>query len=129
MLHGPSIDLDANGRLPPPHPFPMPHPSSAGPILSPLDLPGHHHQRFPVPSPANPVPDTLFGSHGNPHLQHPHGVQHPPGPHPHLPPMPPEPPKPRFLFRMPRVVPNQKEKFESDELMKRHCREGEVRQS
>jgi hypothetical protein len=27
---------------------------------------------------------------------------------------------------MPRVVPNQKEKFESDDLMKRHAREGEV---
>ena len=28
---------------------------------------------------------------------------------------------------MPRVVPNQKEKFESDDLMKRHAREGEVK--
>ena len=28
---------------------------------------------------------------------------------------------------MPRVVPNQKEKFETDEFMKRHSREGEVR--
>jgi len=36
-------------------------------------------------------------------------------------------PKPRFLFKMPRVVPNQKEKFESDEFLKRHSREGEVR--
>jgi hypothetical protein len=36
------------------------------------------------------------------------------------------PPKPRFLFKMPRVVPNQKEKFESDEFLKRHSREGEV---
>ena len=27
---------------------------------------------------------------------------------------------------MPRVVPNQKEKFESDEFLKRHSREGEV---
>lgn len=27
---------------------------------------------------------------------------------------------------MPRVVPNQKEKFETDEFMKRHSREGEV---
>jgi hypothetical protein len=36
------------------------------------------------------------------------------------------PPKPRFLFRVPRVVPNQKEKFESDDIMKRHTREGEV---
>ena len=35
-------------------------------------------------------------------------------------------PKPRFLFKMPRVVPNQKEKFESDEFLKRHSREGEV---
>jgi hypothetical protein len=37
-----------------------------------------------------------------------------------------EPPKPRFMFKMPRVVPNQKEKYESDDLMKRHSREGEV---
>ncbi len=35
--------------------------------------------------------------------------------------------RPRVLFRMPRVVPNQKEKFETDDLMKRHAREGEVR--
>jgi hypothetical protein len=35
-------------------------------------------------------------------------------------------PKPRFLFKMPRVVPNQKEKFESDEFLKRHSRDGEV---
>ena len=35
-------------------------------------------------------------------------------------------PKPKFLFKMPRVVPNQKEKFESDEFLKRHSREGEV---
>ena len=27
---------------------------------------------------------------------------------------------------MPRVVPNQKEKFETEDLMKRHSREGEV---
>ena len=38
-----------------------------------------------------------------------------------------EPPRPRFLFKMPRVVPNQKEKFETEDLMKRHSREGEVR--
>ena len=50
---------------------------------------------------------------------------HPPHPHfhPHLGM---EPPRPRFLFKMPRVVPNQKEKYESDDLMKRHSREGEV---
>lgn len=35
--------------------------------------------------------------------------------------------RPKFLFKMPRVVPNQKEKFETDEFMKRHSREGEVR--
>eukprot|EP00095_Tigriopus_kingsejongensis_P010014 maker-scaffold1211_size55490-snap-gene-0.10 protein:Tk10014 transcript:maker-scaffold1211_size55490-snap-gene-0.10-mRNA-1 annotation:"protein big brother isoform x1" len=38
-----------------------------------------------------------------------------------------EPPKPRFMFRVPRVVPNQKQKFESDDLLKRHSREAEVR--
>ena len=58
------------------------------------------------------------------------GMHHPHhGHHPHLHPHfqgPIEPPRPRFLFRMPRVVPNQKEKYESDELMKRHSREGEV---
>ena len=39
------------------------------------------------------------------------------------------PPKPRLMFKMPRVVANQKEKFETDDLMKRHSREGEVSQS
>ena len=39
------------------------------------------------------------------------------------------PPKPRLLFKMPRVVANQKEKFETDDLMKRHSREGEVSHS
>ena len=28
---------------------------------------------------------------------------------------------------MPRVVPNQKDKFETDDFLKRHSREGEVR--
>ena len=37
-----------------------------------------------------------------------------------------EPPKPRFIFKMPRVVPEQKSKFESDELFRRLCRESEV---
>jgi hypothetical protein len=54
----------------------------------------------------------------------PHG--HPP-PHAFHPHMGMEPPRPRFLFKMPRVVPNQKEKYDSDDLMKRHSREGEVR--
>ncbi|XP_064541694.1 protein brother [Drosophila montana] len=38
-----------------------------------------------------------------------------------------EQPKPRFIFKMPRVVPNQKSKYESDELFRRLSRESEVR--
>lgn len=38
-----------------------------------------------------------------------------------------EQPKPRFLFKMPRVVPEQKAKFESDDLFRRLSRESEVR--
>ena len=37
-----------------------------------------------------------------------------------------EPPKHRFIFKMPRVVPDQKNKFESDELFRRLSRESEV---
>lgn len=37
-----------------------------------------------------------------------------------------EQPKPRFIFKMPRVVPDQKAKFESDELFRRLSRESEV---
>lgn len=37
-----------------------------------------------------------------------------------------EQPKPRFMFKMPRVVPEQKSKFESDELFRRLSRESEV---
>lgn len=40
-----------------------------------------------------------------------------------------EQPKPRFIFKMPRVVPDQKAKFESDELFRRLSRESEVRPS
>lgn len=39
-----------------------------------------------------------------------------------------EQPKPRFIFKMPRVVPDQKSKFESDELFRRLGRESEVSQ-
>lgn len=35
--------------------------------------------------------------------------------------------KPRFIFKMPRVVPDQKGKFESEELFRRLSRESEVR--
>lgn len=38
-----------------------------------------------------------------------------------------EQPKPMFRFKMPRVVPEQKSKFESDELFRRLSRESEVR--
>lgn len=92
-------------------------------------------------SPASTVPPSV-----PPHPP-PNGLNHPPGAHPHHGPIPPhpfhppppqhphfhhphlglEPPRPRFLFKMPRVVPNQKEKYETDDLMKRHSREAEVR--
>ena len=36
------------------------------------------------------------------------------------------PPKPRIMFKMPRVVPDQKAKFESEELFRRLARESEV---
>lgn len=38
----------------------------------------------------------------------------------------PQPSKPKLLFKMPRVVPDQKTKFESDELFRRLARESEV---
>lgn len=38
-----------------------------------------------------------------------------------------EQPKPRFIFKMPKVVPDQKTKFESDDLFKKLSRESEVR--
>jgi len=37
-----------------------------------------------------------------------------------------QPPKPRFIFKMPRVVPDQKNKFETDELFRRLSRESDV---
>ena len=39
-----------------------------------------------------------------------------------------EQPRPRFVFKMPRVVPDQKSKFENDELFRRLSRESEVRE-
>jgi len=38
-----------------------------------------------------------------------------------------EPPKPRYIFKMPRVVPDQKDKFDSDDLFRKMSRDGEVR--
>lgn len=37
-----------------------------------------------------------------------------------------EPPKPRYIFQMPRVVPDQKDKFESDDIFKKISRDCEV---
>lgn len=37
-----------------------------------------------------------------------------------------QPLKPRFIFKMPRVVPDQKNKFETDELFRRLSRESDV---
>lgn len=79
----------------------------------------------PPPPPGHPTPGHPPPGHHPPFLPGPHGLPpHHPHFHPHLGM---EPPRPRFLFKMPRVVPNQKEKYESDDLMKRHSREGEVR--
>ncbi|XP_050529435.1 protein big brother-like [Daktulosphaira vitifoliae] len=36
-------------------------------------------------------------------------------------------PKPRFIFKMPRVVPDQRNKFETDELFRRLSRESDIR--
>jgi len=67
---------------------------------------GHHGEMFGHPNPGHHHPN---------HNQQPHAQAEVP------------PTKPRFLFKMPRVVPNQKEKFDTDEFMKRHSRETEVR--
>lgn len=40
-----------------------------------------------------------------------------------------EQPKPRFIFKMPRVVPDQKNKFETDDLFKKLSRDSEVSNS
>lgn len=37
-----------------------------------------------------------------------------------------EPPKPRYIFKMPRVIPDQKEKFDSDDVFKKISRDCEV---
>lgn len=37
-----------------------------------------------------------------------------------------EPPKPRYIFKMPRVIPDQKEKFDSDDMFKKISRDCEV---
>lgn len=87
----------------------IPHNGLVGPPHAP-----HAPPHAPPHPPFGHHPHAGLGGHAGPH--HPHF-------HPHLGM---EPPRPRFLFKMPRVVPNQKEKYESEDLMKRHSREGEV---
>ena len=81
-----------------------------------------------APQPFNMFPFGHPAQH--PQMSHPGDMfSHPPAHHHNPQPAAQQPeaaPKPRFLFKMPRVVPNQKEKFESDEFLKRHSREGEV---
>ena len=84
----------------------------------------HHPNSLPPMGPPPPAGST------HPHIPPGHFLPHPSHSHlhPHHPHLGLEPPKPRFMpFKMPRVVPNQKEKYESDDLMKRHSREGEVK--
>ena len=76
---------------------------------------------FPFGHPPQHPPTSHHGDMFSHAPSHHHTVPQPPQP-----PQAEVPPKPRFLFKMPRVVPNQREKFESDEFLKRHSREGEV---
>jgi len=86
--------------------FPFGHPPQhPGPAPAP-----HHGEMFHA---TNPAAAAAAAAH-----HHNHSQQHQQSEVPQ---------KPRFLFKMPRVVPNQKEKFETDEFMKRHSREAEVR--
>ena len=73
------------------------------------NIPGSHHSEMFHPNAAVPTATAAAHHHSQQHQQQE------------------VPQKPRFLFKMPRVVPNQKEKFETDEFMKRHSREAEVR--
>ena len=77
---------------------------------------GHTPSQHSATPTATVPPHDMF----NPHHHHHHHAQQQQQQQAEAP------PKPRFLFKMPRVVPNQKEKFESDEFLKRHSREGEV---
>ena len=118
--------------------------STAAPATSPLGanpsslpasatIPPQPPQQHPQPG-NGLTPHPGYPGHPHAHPHHPGGMPpHPAAAHPFHPhhgglgPHPMEPPRPRFLFKMPRVVPNQKEKFETEDLMKRHSREGEVR--
>ncbi|KAG8226962.1 hypothetical protein J437_LFUL009513 [Ladona fulva] len=71
----------------------------------------------------HPHPSHHHHPHHHPHHHH----HHHPGLYDPTAALAPPPPKPRFVFKMPRVVPDQKAKFESDELFRRLSRESEVR--
>ena len=107
---------------PPGHPQKEISSHQHGSHMPPQSNPHHHPNSLPPMGPPPPA-----GS-GHPHIPPGHFLPHPHHGHlhPHHPHLGLEPPKPRFMFKMPRVVPNQKEKYESDDLMKRHSREGEV---
>lgn len=84
----------------------------------------HHAPQHPGGGAPHPAHHGEMFPHHNPHTHgHSHSQASGGGPQAQDQPA----PKPRFLFKMPRVVPNQKEKFDSDEFLKRHSREGEVR--
>ncbi len=40
-----------------------------------------------------------------------------------------EPPRPRYILKMPKVIPDQKDKFESDDIFKKLNRDSEVSKS
>ena len=83
-----------------------------GTHLPPPVNPHHHPSSLPPMGP----PPSVGGAH--PHVPPGHFLPHPHHNHlhPHHPHLALEPPKPRFLFKMPRVVPNQKEKCLLDVL-------------
>ncbi|XP_071440747.1 protein big brother-like [Hetaerina americana] len=80
---------------------------------------------LPSFDPMHPHPHASHHPHHHPHHHHHH--HHHPGLYDPTAALAPPPPKPRFVFKMPRVVPDQKAKFESDELFRRLSRESEVR--
>ncbi|XP_046383409.1 uncharacterized protein LOC124153992 [Ischnura elegans] len=91
----------------------------------------HHLQASAAAAALTGMLPTFDPMHAHASHHHPHHYNH----HHHHPGLydptatlvAPPPPKPRFVFKMPRVVPDQKAKFESDELFRRLSRESEVR--
>ena len=130
-----SITGSTAPHMPPLSGVRMSPPGSIPPQHQQKEISHHHGTHLPPPTSLHQHPNSLppmgpppsaGGTH--PHIPPGHFLPHPHHNHlhPHHPHLGLEPPKPRFMFKMPRVVPNQKEKYESDDLMKRHSREGEV---